>query len=76
MPGVLLIVGFALLLMGLLGPGLGLGGRAARGDDTAPQSERRHARQSRGLILRIAAGVIGLWLLGYGAAHVIRRPGQ
>jgi hypothetical protein len=73
MPGVLLIVGCALLLMGLAGPGVGLRGRPAAGDAAAPQFERRHARQSRVLILRIAAAVIGLWLVAYAAAHLIHR---
>lgn len=65
MPGPMLIVGVALLLMALLGPGLGsMSMRTASGT-------RRFQRPASVLTLRIAGGILGLGLLAYAAAHLL-----
>ena len=68
MPLGLLIVGIALLLIAALGPRFGLR-RAA----TLPKQDHRHATV---LILRILAGLLGLWLVFFSAVNLLHGHGH
>lgn len=80
-----IIVGIALLLMAIFGPGIGIRPAAhpRRGADAIGQGNADHARtgaqdqkMAAVLILRILAAMLGFWLLFFSIAQLLHKPGH
>lgn len=78
-----IIVGIALLLMAVFGPGIGIRPAAhhRHGADAIGQANADHTRtgardqkMAAVLILRILAAMLGFWLLFFSIAELLHRP--